>query len=140
VIKSPRLPVGRVVAGVALISKRSAMWVVAAVTGDAIGPRIVECRRIMTPIASDACMFPDEWEVCQVMVEPQLCSPTRRDMAGLALLAKLPFVCVVVNVARATKPRNSVVDVIGVTGFTSEFFVSDRERESGFHHMIESHR
>ncbi len=83
-IELPSLPVSRVVATVAPVAEPATVCIVVNMTCDTGVPGVVKRRGRMTLIAGHVRVRTEQWKTCNVMIEPQLCSPIGRDMAILA--------------------------------------------------------
>ncbi len=114
-IEQPGLPIGWVVATVALVTKPTTVCVIVTVTCDTVVRGVVKRCGLMTSIAGQVRVFADQWKICDVMVEPQLCIPVGRNMAGFAACAQLSFVHVVAAVTGSAFPWQLIVQVCSMT-------------------------
>jgi hypothetical protein len=129
VIETPaRPPIGIVTT--CAIGAQPALVVVVLVAASTDNPRVLERRRAMTFLAGYNRMPADQREPGQVVIECGRSAPTGVAVASLAAAAQLPFMRVVLLVARHAAGRELVVEeVAGVTRFALGLRVSAFQRK-----------
>lgn len=126
VVKRPCAPVGRIVAGVALVTEAAAMWVVTSVAGSACRIHIVKSGGRMTPVTFEFAMCSHQRKVCNVMVEVQLRNPARGYVTGLATIPELTFVNIIGSVTGSAAVRRSAAKTVGMAIVAKQITVARR--------------
>jgi len=111
------------------------------VAGGARQRRILEPQRAMAFLARHRGVASDQWKSRDVVIEGRYAAPVVLAMASLAPNAKLPFVPIILAVARRTHCRQLVaVEIAGVAGIALNLRMCGPERKFRLFVVIEVNR
>ena len=113
------------------------MKIVLFVTGGALHRGVVKGSVRVTLVAGDVAVCTDQWEPGDVVIEPDLVRPVRRDVAGLTLCTKLAAVHILVTTCAVSRQR--VMNLCGVTRTAGQCVVAGRQRKRRARCVIEGY-
>lgn len=126
-------------AAVTFIAERTAMQIITGVAGSAVVISIMKRGSFVTLLTGDVGVCADQREARDVMVEPELCNPTRRNMTGFALIPNLTKVHIIVGVAAATGGRQSHIEIARMARGAREAVVTCWQHEARLSFVIEAY-